>query len=124
MNHHAQYFPAFLPRLFGLSSLCLILLLAGCSSAKKAEQRAEIAAKQANFEALNTAATSGELRTGMSGQEIRARFGEPDDIYRSISQVSVTEIWTYERVPEDPYASQWRPIRMTFENHKLLNISH
>ncbi|MFA5261094.1 MAG: hypothetical protein WC450_07705 [Candidatus Omnitrophota bacterium] len=102
----------------------IIFILTGCGTVKQTERRAKVAAREASFDALNTAVMSGELKTGMSGQEISARFGEPDDMYRSISQMSVTEIWTYKRDPNNSYTSQWRPIRMTFENHKLLNISY
>ncbi len=112
-------------RIIKLSALCFaVLVLSNCSAAKQAEQKAALSAQEANFNALNTAVMEGELKPGLSGQEIQARFGEPDDIYRLMSQVSVTEIWTYQQNSPKTNTSRWRPIRLTFENHKLLNISY
>ncbi|HOY09434.1 MAG TPA: hypothetical protein PLB05_05090 [Candidatus Omnitrophota bacterium] len=125
MNNHQAYSRAFLLHFLNLPFLCLLILVSsGCSTAKQTERKAAMATKETNFNALNTAVMGGELKPGLSGQEIQARFGEPDDIYRLISQTSVTEIWTYQRPPDHAHSSQWRPIRITFENHKLLNISY
>jgi hypothetical protein len=57
------------------------------------------------------------LVEGTPGSLIRETYGEPDDVFHSMSMVSSFEIWTYEKADKDMEARA--PIRLYLNNQKL-----
>ncbi len=111
-------------RIFLAAVPLVVLMLTGCSTAKIQEKKAELEAKKKNFAALTTAAARGEIKIGTEKEVILEKYGEPDNLYKSFSQVSSTEIWTYESGSEERFGKDWRPIRLYFADDKLINLSY
>lgn len=95
----------------------------GCNTRKAAEtiaqKKQEAELKKNRFESLQADLASGVLRQGADPKGIREYYGEPDNIFRSGSQASSMEIWTYEKLL-DKEDEEWEPIRLYFNNHKLV----
>lgn len=105
----------------------IILLLLGClwgcqttqSKNNGLAQKEMIELKKENFDALYNAIGTRTLRAGTNRATVRDVFGEPEDIYSSMTGTGTFEIWSYEDPNEKNITSQ-RPIRLYFDNERLL----
>jgi len=111
---------------FFLSLACCI---AGCSmfqesqeSKKEALEKAQL--KKKNFEALYQQLAANSIKTGTTTQDIRSLYGDPDDIFKSGSSASSMEIWTYEKLLANPKDPSWDPIRLYFNDGKLVSWNY
>ena len=84
------------------------------------KQREIFTAKQRHFEALQAAVIKQTIKSGMTSLTIKELYGEPDDIFSSGSTTGRFEIWSYEEVTPS-HQPTWRPIRLYFNNEKLVS---
>ncbi len=78
----------------------LIVFLAGCVS--PAGRRADYLDTHPELsEKVSKAISSGELVSGMTMDEVRASWGEPDMITKSVSEEGVDQIWSYDSYHEN-----------------------
>lgn len=89
------------------------------TKAKKA-----VALKKKNYAALYDAITSNSLRKGITPPTIKKLFGKPDDIFQSGSMTGNLQIWTYEKVISRNDEEIPRPLRLYFNNNKLLSWNY
>ncbi len=108
--------------------ICLVFLLTStlsCSFLRdqekldKAKEAVEL--KKKHYASLQDNVRSNSLQKGMTPPAIKELFGEPDDIFQSGSIISSFQIWTYEKVMEQKDEKDWNPIRLYFNNNKLIN---
>ena len=106
----------------------LILSAGGCSalapSQTKVQKRQEAAEKALRVGQLYDDILARVIQVGMSQDDIKSRYGEPEDMFRSSSSVSSMEIWTYERTPAGQYDAFQAPIRLYFQDQKLLQWNY
>jgi hypothetical protein len=103
------------------------MLLTGCRTFgdKKSDPRQEaLKEKLENYAALQKALNEGRLTKGTAPDEIRASYGEPDDIFTSGSSASGRlEIWNYGKMISRGI-DNWHPIRLYFSNNKLVDWNY
>jgi len=85
---------------------------------KKVEERKEF------YATLTSNIKKGSIKEGSTTAEVRELYGEPTDTFRSGSSVSSMDIWTYEKVMENPNDQDWQPVRLYFANDKLLRWTY
>ncbi|MCK5214667.1 MAG: hypothetical protein KAR05_04885 [Candidatus Omnitrophica bacterium] len=99
-------------------------LAIGCSltesQLEKDKLAAEIKIKKENYANLHQQITSKKLQKALSKEEIKAQFGEPDNVFRSGSSVSSMEIWAYEKILDKKEIGDRESIRLYFDNDKLI----
>jgi len=100
------------------------VLGSGCSSLRKQElleqKKAKVEQKKKNYAALLTAVIGNNLTVGASLKTIEDTYGKPDDVFHSGSMESAFDIWTYEKIL-DKGQEDWQPIRLYFNNGKLVS---
>ena len=112
---------------FSKTFCCLILsfLLLGCSSLSQKingeKKKAELELKQKNYQSLLEQINKKSLPKNLSTEEIRDTYGRPDNVYRVGSANGSLEIWTYGKGDESTPAEDWHPIRLYFDNDKLID---
>ncbi len=113
-----------------LSVLFFILFIGmvGCSSFNtgldKTTQKELIELKKKYFTQLRSDLASKAITLGTNSEKIRERYGEPDDKFSSGSTSSHSEIWTYEKVMVKESLESANPIRLYFENNKLISWNY
>lgn len=108
----------------------LIVLLSGfplgCSTLKnhqikKQTKQSEINLKKSNFLALKQAVSTRTLRNGALSEDLKTKYGPPDNIFYSGSGLSSFQVWTY-NIKKDKLAdTTTAPILLYLENDKLVN---
>jgi len=97
----------------------------GCSTAQKQEDNQkrleQLKIKLQNYESLETAIREQRLKQGALATDVKASFGDPDDIFQSGSRTGSFEIWTYEKVADNKEEEGWENIRLYFDNGKLVS---
>mgnify|MGYP001618616683 FL=1 len=107
--------------------ICGLLILGpGCATIRdikkrQSSRREQREVRKNNYLNLQRAIATNTIRTGMAAQELKKEFGEPDDIFYSSSNISSFQIWTYQKVVENPGDKDWNPIRLYFESDKLIS---
>lgn len=97
-----------------LSSLCC-----GCyslSAEQKQQKKLLLEAKKEHYQQLLASLRDQKITKGATAESIRQRFGEPDDIFSSGSNVSNLQIWTYEKITSVQEEETWDPIKLYFNN--------
>lgn len=114
-------------RTFSIVWICGLLILGpGCATIREIKKRQssreeQRAMRKNNYLNLQRAIATNTIRTGMAAQALKKEFGEPDDIFYSSSNISSFQIWTYQKVVENPGDNDWNPIRLYFESDKLIS---
>ncbi len=112
-----------------LSWFLIILSLGfpvGCSTMKnhqikKQTIQSEINLKKSNFLALKQAVATRTLHNGALAQDLKTKYGPPDNIFYSSSGISSFQVWTY-NIKKDKLADTiTAPILLYLENDKLVN---
>ena len=98
-----------------------MLTSSGCNTAHKVLMEKKIEAKKKNYEALLKDLSNNKIQTGDDSKTFTELYGEPDNIIRSGSSVSTFEVWSYEKLGPDGKPDLWNPIRLYFNNSKLIN---
>jgi len=97
--------------------LACLLPLAGCTSAETREKhRAQMTNQRDKYSQLLLDLQGKSLEKGMEQALVKKKYGEPSSIFRS----GTTEIWIFRDVNEDNTENNNTPIRLYFENNKLL----
>ncbi len=101
-------------------ALCLTCFLFGCASfrEKREEEREKRELQEENYQKLRTDSKEKNLFLGQTCENIVTLYGEPEDVFRSSSDVSSLEIWTYDTVLGENQLFD-RPIRLYFSNCEL-----
>lgn len=105
-----------------LSATCCVVLagllpLSGCASAERRQERlAQLAGQRDNYSRLLTDLQDKALEKGSAAALIKKKYGDPSSVFRSGS----TEIWIFRNVGEDNVEDDSAPIRLYFEDNKLL----
>ncbi|HOW36290.1 MAG TPA: hypothetical protein PL155_07745 [Candidatus Omnitrophota bacterium] len=107
-----------------VASGMIALLVSGCLTPSGSKTRPDpkqvLELKIQNFQALEQAIKTGAIQAGMTTEQIRESYGEPDDIFSSGSTMGEFEIWAYERITAKS-ADVFRPVRLYFNNNKLVS---
>jgi hypothetical protein len=113
-------------RIITIPGILIMLLFTanGCAFWRDHQQSVEKTKEQtqqkmAHYQALQEALRTKALLEGTPGSLIRQTYGEPDDVFHSMSMVSSFEIWTYEKADKDKSPNNWDSIRLYFNNQKL-----
>ena len=77
--------------------------------------------KKKRYTALSSALSDKSIRTGMTASQIKETYGDPDSIFNSGSTNGSFEIWTYEDFSNQEKFEDWHPIRLYFDNAKLID---
>ena len=77
--------------------------------------------KKKKYTALSLALCDKSIRTGMTASQIKETYGDPDSIFNSGSTNGSFEIWTYEDFSNQEKFEDWHPIRLYFDNAKLID---
>ncbi len=108
-----------------LSLTSTLGLWTGCASTpQKESQKKLIELRKKNYLALQQQVINKNLLKGLSIDEIRNVYGEPDDIYRVGSTLGSIEVWTYGKGEDFSNPGDWHPIRLYFENNHLIDWSY
>ncbi|MFZ5800234.1 MAG: hypothetical protein ACOY3D_02515 [Candidatus Omnitrophota bacterium] len=104
--------------------LCVALVFSGCamlesSRKKKEEQLEKIEKQKEKYLRLRKDLNDRKIRVGDAQEDVRDKYGEPDDTFSSASEVSNFSLWTYEFPLVDNRETDFRPVRMYFNNGKL-----
>ncbi|MDP2654508.1 MAG: hypothetical protein Q8Q08_10845 [Candidatus Omnitrophota bacterium] len=97
-------------------------LLSGCASTKgtaKQDKQLILEEKLRKFSDLSSQLKTQVIPLGTLTAEIRSQFGDPDDVFRSGSQVSSMEIWTYRGISANNDLN-FETIQLYFEKDKLI----
>ena len=109
-----------IPHVFLLIFLFTTLSCSLFQNKEKLEKAKEIVElKKRNYAALQKSVRNNSLTKGTPPEAIRESFGEPDDIFYSGSSISSFQIWTYEKIMNNPRDISWDPIRLYFNNNQL-----
>lgn len=101
----------------------------GCSTIKNHQikqnkKQTESSLKKSNFLALKQAVANRTLSNGTLAQDLKTKYGPPDDIFYSGSGISSFQVWTY-NIKKDKLADTiTTPILLYLENDKLINWKH
>ena len=98
-----------------------MLTSSGCNTAHKALVKEKMETKRENYEALFNDLVNNKLKPGDDSKTVAELYGAPDDIFQSGSSVSKFEMWSYEKIGPDGRPDLWNPIRLYFNNSKLIN---
>ena len=110
---------------FLILSFCAFQSL-GCAMFDKTaslKKQEAFQAKAEHFKNLKEAVEKQSLTSGMTASEIKGLYGEPDDIFSSGSTTGRFEIWSYEEVKPQSQMF-WRPIRLYFNNERLISWNY
>ena len=77
--------------------------------------------KKKKYAKLSAALANRSVRTGIPINQIKEMYGEPDSIFNSGSTQGSFEIWTYDDVANQEKFEDWHPIRLYFDNSKLID---
>ena len=104
----------------------LLGLNTGCSAVKtfqKYQQNKRDVAelKKSHYMALKHDIAVNELPNGMPGQDIKDKYGAPDDIFYSNSSGSSFQIWSYNMTIDKLDDTRFDPIILYLENDKLIS---
>ena len=111
---------------FGAILVLMGFCLEGCSAVssiqKKNEQRKMKAqARKGHYAALKADIANNTLRKGTATEELKTRYGAPDDIMYSGSSVSSFQIWTYNVYKDKLADTKLDAVILYVENDKLVN---
>ncbi len=106
-----------------LKILIIAFVFSGCAMLKenalKKEKTKERLEKQIkNFATLQSDLKSHKIATDANADEIKSAYGEPTDVFGSLSQTSQFQIWTYE-YPDASKKDANQPVRLYINNNKL-----
>jgi len=112
----------------GIFLTVTVLTAPGCSLLRDKEKikqtKEEVEQKKRQYATLSGDIAAGSLKKGATSRTLKALYGEPDDIIFSDSGTSRFEIWTYERIMKSIDDEDWQPIRLFFNDHKLVSWQH
>jgi hypothetical protein len=116
----------FFPIMAIVPLLAVVILAGGCALAKKNAEEAKtkkelLLEKKKKHDQLFKELSDKLIKQGTSASEIRERFGEPDDIFKSGSSTSSLDIWTYDKMlatKDEP--QDWDTILLYFESDRLI----
>lgn len=107
--------------------LFVILFLSSCSLLQNSDlltqQKSDIELKKKNYNTLLEHIKGTSLAKGSPADMVEKTYGKPDDIFHSASSESSFDVWTYEKVLTAG-DNNWQPIRLYFNNGKLLNWNY
>ncbi len=116
------------PCAYYLYPVLILTLTTGCAFLQNQEkllkEKETIALKKEKYEDLHAKITAHALQKGTSLQTIKKSFGEPDDIFQSASATGSFQVWTYEKVMDKKDEESWQPIRLYFDNNKLVSWNY
>ncbi len=103
--------------------------LYGCSMMQKrrehkAKEKERVELKKEHYGRLTQAIAQQQLREGATTDQVLAKYGEPDDVFRSGPSDSMMEVWTYNKVMDNPNELDWSPVRLYFNDRKLVTWRH
>jgi hypothetical protein len=105
-----------------------VVLTAGCSLLREdkalAEKKETIEQKKKYYTTLAGDIAEGNLKKGATTRTVRTLYGAPDDSVFTDSGTSRFEIWTYERIMKTVDDTDWQPIRLYFNDQKLVSWQH
>lgn len=113
-------------------SLLLLIILtfacftAGCSTInhfqEKRQQKKETREnKRIRYMDLKRDISTNRLRNGTTIEELKSRYGVPDDIFYSSSSVSSFQVWTYNIFKDKLADTTFSPIILYIENDKMVS---
>lgn len=82
------------------------------------EARDLLQKKKENFVNLLSDLKTHKIQIGVSPEEIKSEYGDPEDTFGSSSDSSQFQMWTYE-YPDAAKKESYQPIRLYFNNGKL-----
>ena len=103
----------------------LVFSAGGCSMAQKdseAKSKKDIMLeKKKKHDELYQELSKKAISLGTPAAEIREKFGDPDDIFKSGSSTSSFDIWSYDKllISKDE-KSEWETILLYFNNDRLI----
>ena len=102
-----------------------VLSAGGCATAKKdseAKSKKDIMLeKKKKHDELYQELSKKTILQGTPTAEIKEKFGDPDDIFKSGSSTSSFDIWSYDKllISKDE-KSEWETILLYFNNDRLI----
>ncbi len=116
----------FLGFLLSIFIPAILAMTCGCSTLRnyyknQDQKKIDIALKKSNYLALKSDITSNALAKGHLAENIKAKYGPPDDIFYSSSSISSFQIWTYDMTKGRLADADFSPIILYIENDKLIN---
>ena len=112
-------------RVIVISRLIGAFFFGGCGvwpSKKLSDSKKEaLELKKKKYLVLSSALSHQSIRTGMTVNQIREMYGEPDSVFNSASIKGSFEIWTYEDFTDQEKLENWHPIRLYFDNAQLID---
>ncbi len=104
----------------------LTCMLTGCSMIKnyqksQEQKKLDTELKKNNYMSLKRDIATNALRNGILAEELKAKYGLPDDVFYSSSSVSSFQIWTYDSTRGKLDDTALSPIILYLENDKLVN---
>ena len=116
-------------RIFILLTVVLIgfsFSLCGCQSFREKRQKEaeEAAERRERFETLGRAIENGKVEQGMPAEDIKETYGPPESTFSSGSTSSRLRVWVYGKsiARDDP--EFWKPIRLYFNNGRLVDWNY
>ena len=104
--------------------ISVLAILTGCNSFQNLTQdkkKAEMEQRKKNYQTLLQHASNKTLTKGLSTEEVRNTYGEPDDLYRAGSNLGSTEVWTYGKGKDYASPDDWHPVRLYFDSNHLID---
>ena len=104
----------------------VFFLAGGCSSLANKEGAAKTKKdlwleKKKQHDQLYTELSRKIVKQGASASEIREKFGEPDDIFKSGSSTGSFNIWTYSKIlTAKNENADWDAVMLYFNNDRLI----
>ena len=92
--------------------------------AEKEKKKLETDKKLKSYHALYQAIGQGTLKKGSTTDEIIQLFGKADDIFQSVSSESKFETWSYEKITSPEDKEELAPIRLYFNDNKLVSWNY
>ncbi len=116
-------FPKFL---FFFLSIFILFFNCGCTPIrnfqKGQQQKKENAViKKNNYLALRRDIATNSLQNGTKTENLKEKYGAPDDVFYSSSSVSSFQIWTYNATTDKLSDTALSTILLYLENDKLVN---
>jgi len=100
-----------------LLTLTGLIPLSGCASAaSRQEHQTQMESQRLGYHQLLEDIKDGTVTKGLTTVRTKKKYGSPSNVFQSGS----TEIWIFRDVKKDDTEDNTTPIRLYFENGKLL----
>ena len=111
---------------FVLMMFFFLATQSGCSAIqsyhKSQEQKKfDIQLKKDRYMSLKRDIATNHLHNGVLAQELKSKYGSPDDVFYSSSSICSFQIWTYDISADKLKDTTLSPIILYLENDKLVS---